>query len=232
MKLQRVFGVLLAVLCTQAMASTDEIKSNLENVFHLKVENVEKTNYGGLYEVITEDTILYTDEHGSFVIAGSLIDTKTLEDVTEKSMKKLAAKDFSKLPLNKAIKTVYGNGERVLVTFEDPNCGYCKRLYKEVSQMDNLTVYTFLVPILGKDSVKKTTDIWCSSNPSETWRAWMKDGVPPPEAQSCGTEPTREVMSYARKIQLQGTPVLLMANGERMNGYGDKKVIEELLSKK
>lgn len=231
MKLQKLVGVLLAALCSHAMADTSEIKTNLENAFHLKIESVEQTKYNGLYEVVTEDTILYTDDKGSFVIAGSLIDTKTLEDVTEVSMKKLAVKDFAKLPLDKAIKTVYGKGERTLVTFEDPNCGYCKRLYKETSQLDNVTVYTFLVPILGKDSVKKTSAIWCSKDPSAAWKAWMKDGEAPAEVSSCDKEPTKEVMTYARKIQLQGTPVLLMANGERMNGYGNKEMIEQMLSK-
>lgn len=230
---QKLLGVLCcAVLGMQAMAAdTSVMKKNLEDTFHLKIESIEPTNYGGLYEVVTEDTILYTDDKTSFVIAGTLIDSKTLEDVTEKSLKKLAIKDFAKLPLDKAIKTVYGNGERTLVTFEDPNCGYCKRLYKEVSQLDNVTVYTFLVPILGKDSVKKTTNIWCSSNPSATWKAWMKDGVTPPEVKACDSEPTKDALMYARKFQLQGTPMLLTANGERINGYGTKEMIEQVLSK-
>lgn len=232
MKIAKNFvGVLLAVLCSQAMADTAEIKNNLENAFNLHVESIEKTKYDGLYEVVTEDTILYTNEKGSFVFVGNLIDTSTLENVTEVSMKKLATKDFAALPLDKAIKTVHGKGERKLVTFEDPNCGYCKRLYKETAQLDNVTIYTFLVPILGKDSVKKTSAIWCSPDPAAAWKAWMKDGIAPKEVESCDKEPTKEVMAYARKIQLRGTPVVIMANGERMNGYGTKETIETMLNK-
>ncbi len=146
------------------------------------------------------------------------------------SSSQLASADFKKLPLDKAVKTVYGNGERQIITFEDPNCGYCKKLYQELSKLDNVTVHTFLVPILGQDSVRKVSNIWCAKDRAAVWKAWMQDGVKPAEA-SCDDEPTAEVMSYARKLQVRGTPMLLMANGERMNGYAQASVIEATLSK-
>ncbi|WP_071058425.1 DsbC family protein [Pelistega sp. MC2] len=231
MKILKLMTLVSALYAVNAFADTNEIKANLEKAFDLKVESIEKTNYGGLYEVVTQDTILYTDEKGSFVIAGSLIDTKTLEDVTEARMKKLTAIDFNSLPLDKALKRVHGNGERVLATFEDPNCGYCKRLYSEIDKLDNVTVYTFLIPILGKDSVKKTTNIWCAKDRNAAWSAWMKEHKTPTDAENC-EEPTNEILALARKLQIRGTPMVLMANGERMNGYGSASAIEELLSKK
>lgn len=230
-KILKIAALLTALLGTQAMAADMEaLKNQLQKTFGLSIESVEPTPYANLYEVITSDTILYTDEKGSFVLAGSLIDSKTLENLTDKSLKKLAIQDFKKFPLDKAIKTVYGNGERKIITFEDPNCGFCRRLYGEMPKVDNVTVYTFLVPILGSDSVKKVRDIWCSEDRSATWKAWMKDRKTPATAKACD-EPTEEVMTYARKIQLQGTPVILMENGERMNGYGTAEMIKEALNK-
>lgn len=227
----QVAALLTALLGAQAVAADmDALKDKLQKSFQLSVESVGKTPYADLYEVVTSDTILYTDEKGSFVLAGNLIDTKTLENLTEKSLKKLAIQDFKKFPLDKAIKTVYGNGERKIITFEDPNCGFCRRLYNEMPKVDNVTVYTFLVPILGPDSVTKVRDIWCSEDRAATWRAWMKDRKTPATAKAC-EEPTAEVMSYARKIQLQGTPVILMENGERMNGYGTAEMIEQALNR-
>jgi thioredoxin-related protein len=40
------------------------------------------------------------------------------------------------LPLALAVKQVRGDGKRVFATFEDPNCGYCKRLAKETARLD------------------------------------------------------------------------------------------------
>lgn len=230
MKIVKYLSVLSAFVFSSAWANSSQIQQELEKAFNLKIESVEKIPYSNLYEVVTDETILYTDEKASFVIAGSLIDTKTREDITELSLKKLAAADFKKLPLDKAVKTVYGNGERQIITFEDPNCGYCKKLYQELSKLDNLTVHTFLVPILGQDSVRKVSNIWCAKDRAAVWKAWMQDGIKPAEA-SCDDEPTAEVMSYARKLQVRGTPMLLMANGERMNGYAQASVIEATLSK-
>lgn len=230
MKVLKLLGLLSAFVLSNAWANTEQIQKNLEQTFGLQIESVEKTPYANLYEVVTSETILYTDDKASFLMAGSLIDAKTREDLTEKSLKKLAAADFKKLPLDKAIKTVYGKGERQVITFEDPNCGYCKKLYHELATLDNVTVYTFLVPILGKDSVKKVSNIWCAKDRSAAWKAWMQDNVKPVDA-SCDDEPTAEVMSYARKLQVRGTPMILMANGERMNGYAQALVIEEALNK-
>lgn len=58
-------------------------------------------------------------------------------------MNQLSAIDFSTLPLDQAVKTVKGNGKRILVTFEDPNCGYCKKLGKELVPVNDVTIYTF-----------------------------------------------------------------------------------------
>ena len=48
---------------------------------------------------------------------------------------------------------------QVIATFEDPNCGYCKRLARDLQKLENITIYTFLLPILSEDSVKKSKQI-------------------------------------------------------------------------
>jgi thiol:disulfide interchange protein DsbC len=58
-----------------------------------------------------------------------------------------------------ALKTVRGNGQRQLAIFSDPNCGYCKRLEKSLQQLDNVTIYTYLIPILSPDSAQKSKQI-------------------------------------------------------------------------
>ena len=99
--------------------------------------------------------ILYTDEHGNHLIEGNLIETKTRINLTEERIDKLTAIDFEKLPLKDAIVWKQGNGERKLVVFADPNCGYCKKFERDLQKIKNVTVYTFLYPILGGDSPEK-----------------------------------------------------------------------------
>ena len=72
----------------------------------------------------------------------------------------LGAMEFSILPLNDAIKTVKGDGSRVMATFEDPNCGYCKKHLQKFAKIDNVTTYTFLISILSPDSTQKNPRIF------------------------------------------------------------------------
>ena len=144
--LMRILPLALATL-SMASANADEaeIKKAMEAKLGAKVESVTKSGFLGLYEVYSEGNILYTDEKmTAFVAGGQLIDCKSMKNVTEERMRKLTAIKFSELPLDRAIKQVRGSGKRVMATFEDPNCGYCKRLAKDLQRLDSATVYTFL----------------------------------------------------------------------------------------
>src|SRR5205823_5356218 len=125
----------------------------------------------------------YTHKTGSFVIfGGTMIDTQTKANLTEHRLEELIGHRFEDFPMNDAIKTVRGNGSRVMVTFEDPNCGFCKKLMQETAKLDNVTIYTFLIPILSPDSEAKSKAIWCSQNPSKTWTDFMSNNAPLPAA--------------------------------------------------
>ncbi|MCE1172862.1 MAG: DsbC family protein, partial [Azovibrio sp.] len=178
---------LAASFALPVLAQEASVKKAVESKLGVSVTSVSKSGYLGLYEVYFDGQIIYTDEKVSAIVAGNLIDTKTMTSVTEERMKKLNAIKFSDLPLNQAIKQVKGNGKRVLATFEDPNCGYCKRLAKDLSKLDNVTIYTFLYPILSEDSIKKSRQIWCAADKAKAWNDWMVDGKAPTGKDDCDT---------------------------------------------
>ena len=124
-----------------------------------KIDEVSKSPIAGLYEVRVNGTdIFYTDAQGDFLIQGSLIDTKLRRNLTDERVEKLTAINFDALPLKDAFTIVRGNGKRKLAIFEDPNCGYCKRFERDLQKVDNVTIHTFLYPILGPDSVRKVQE--------------------------------------------------------------------------
>jgi thiol:disulfide interchange protein DsbC len=213
----------------QAMADEADIKKSMESKLGAKVESVTKSGYLGLYEVFADGNILYTDEKGTAIIVGPLIDGKTMKNVTEERMKKLTAIKFSELPLDRAIKQVRGDGKRVMATFEDPNCGYCKRLAKELQKLDNVTVYTFLLPILSEDSVRKSKQIWCSSDRAKAWNDWMIDGKAPSGREDCDTSAVSKNQEFGRKLNISGTPTMFFSDGERVPGAMPLARIEQKL---
>ncbi len=89
-----------------------------------------------------------------------MMDLKNHVNLTEARASELNKIDFSKLPLQDAVKTVKGNGMRKIAVFSDPNCPYCHKLEEALKSIDNVTVYTFLFPILSTDSTVKSKSIW------------------------------------------------------------------------
>lgn len=214
-----------------AIADEADIKKGMEAKLGTKVESVAKAGYLGLYEVYADGNIFYTDEKLTAIFAGGqLIDAKNMKSVTEDRMKKLTAIKFNELPLERAIKQVRGDGKRVLVTFEDPNCGYCKRLAKDLLKLENVTVYTFLYPILSEDSVHKSRQIWCSADRSKAWNDLMLDGKAPSGRDDCDTTAVSKNQEFGHKLKITGTPTLFFSDGERVPGAVPLERIEQKLS--
>ncbi|WP_026687491.1 DsbC family protein [Azovibrio restrictus] len=221
---------LAASFALPVLAQEASVKKAVESKLGVSVTSVSKSGYLGLYEVYFDGQIIYTDEKVSAIVAGNLIDTKTMTSVTEERMKKLNAIKFSDLPLNQAIKQVKGNGKRVLATFEDPNCGYCKRLAKDLSKLDNVTIYTFLYPILSEDSIKKSRQIWCAADKAKAWNDWMVDGKAPTGKDDCDTTAIINNQEFGQKLRITGTPTIFFADGDRVPGALPIAKIEQKLN--
>lgn len=193
------------------------------------VESIRKTPYGDLYEVLLNNgDIVYSDKSGTYVMIGSLFDIKAKRNITQERETELATVDISTLPLSQAIKQVKGNGKRILITFEDANCGYCKKLVKDNQNLKDVTIYTFLVPLLSPDSGEKAKNIWCSADRAKTWVDWMVNNVVPPVG-NC-ENPVVKNGELSRKLRVKGTPTLFFADNTRIGGYISSAEMEKTLN--
>jgi len=229
--LKKLLPALLGVtLAAGALADEAAVKKNFETKFGARADSVTKSGYLGLYEIYADGQILYSDEKGTAFIVGPLIDGKTMKNVTQARITKLTAIKWSDLPLERAVKQVRGDGKRLLATFEDPNCGYCKRLAKELQKLDNVTIYTFLYPILSQDSVEKSKQIWCADDRAKAWMDWMVEGRAPTGRSDCDTSAIVRNQEFGRKLNINGTPTMFFVDGERIPGAAPMAKIEEKLS--
>ena len=228
-----VFASLLMVACASwAQGQEAVIRKNLsERVPQMpKIEEVSRTPMNGLYEVrLSNNEIYYSDAEGNFLINGQLIDTKNKRNLTEEREAKLGAIDFANLPTKDAITIVRGNGKRKLAVFEDPNCGYCKRFERDLAKVDNVTVYLFLYPVLGPNSVEKSKAIWCAKDPATAWHNTMVNEQAP-KAASCNTAAIDRNLEFGRKYKITGTPTLFAEDGTRVPGAINTAQIEKLLA--
>ncbi len=235
----KITHILMALAYTWALsqaawAQEDVIRKNLPARLpqFKQIDEVRKSEIGGLYEVRVDGSeIYYTDAKADFLIEGSLIDTRSKRNLTEERVEKLTAVKFDSLPLKDAFVVVRGNGERKLAVFEDPNCGYCKRFERDLQKVDNVTIYMFLYPILGADSVEKSKAIWCAKDRVAAWLDWMlRDQSATSAAAGCDATALSRNVELGRKHKINGTPTLLFTNGSRVPGAVDAKKVEQMLT--
>ncbi|CAM3384440.1 putative thiol:disulfide interchange protein DsbC [Bordetella sputigena] len=197
-------------------ADTDQVGALFRQRFpDLTITAVRRTPYG-LYEVQVGMDLIYTDAKVGWVMEGPLIDASTRQDITRERQEQIGTISFDQLPLNLAVKRVTGDGSRVVAVFEDPNCGYCKQLRHTLEDIPNLTVYTFIYPILAPDSRVKARDIWCAQKPGQAWDDWMVRGKLP-EAANCNA-PIDQVLALGQRLMVRGTPTLFFPDGSRVSG--------------
>jgi len=229
MKLAVLLATALLASCVDAQNTVEAgIKKALEpHLGGAKIESVKETPYGGLYEVRVAGDILYTDKKGEFLVIGQVYDVKSSRNLTRERIDDINKIKFSDLPLEMALKQVKGNGKRVIAVFEDPNCGYCKRLRQTtLKDIDNVTVYTFLYNILSEDSFTKSKNIWCAPNRNKAWDDWMINGKVPPAAPAACESPNDKVLALGQKLRITGTPAIFFSDGTRIPGAIDLKALE------
>ncbi|MDP5008611.1 MAG: DsbC family protein [Glaciimonas sp.] len=195
-----------------------------------KVDQVTQTQYSGLYEVRIGSDIVYTDDKAKYLFVGRILDSQNARDFTKERLDKINQVKFSDLPLDLALKTVKGNGKRVIAVFEDPNCGYCKKFRKTVEEMNNITVYVFMYNILSPDSAIKSKDVWCSTDKNKAWDDWMSNGKVPASSPASCTSPNDKVLALGKKLNVTGTPTIIFADGSRIPGFVDAKALEAKLA--
>lgn len=211
----------LSTLMASAWADEAAIRKNLaERLPNLpKIDEVSKTPIPGLFEVRMGTEIVYSDESGGYLVQGAILDTRSRTDLTQARIDKLTAIDMATLPLKNAVVIKQGTGARKLVVFADPNCGYCKRLERDLLALRDVTIYNFIYPILGPDSVAKSKDLWCSKDPAKAWRDWMVDGKLASKAPAnCDTTALDANTEMGRKYRVQGTPAVVFEDGTRAPG--------------
>jgi thiol:disulfide interchange protein DsbC len=196
-----------------------------------KIEAIKETPYGGLYELRVAGDIMYTDKKGEYLFIGHVYDAKTTRDLTRERIDEINKIKFSDLPLESALKQVKGDGKRVIAVFEDPNCGYCKRLRQTtLKTLDNVTIYTFMYNILSEDSFVKSKNIWCAPDRTKAWDDWMINGKTPPTAAASCETPNEKVLALGQKLKIQGTPAIFFTDGSRIPGAIDQKALEAKLA--
>lgn len=223
----------LFFLVGNAQADEAAIRKVLVSKFpEAKIASIQKTPYSGLYEVYMDGQLVYADANAQYIFLGDVVDVKNRANLTQARLGELNAVPHSQLPLNNALKTVKGKGERKLVVFSDADCPYCRKFEEELKKVDNITVYTFLLPIEGlhPKAVQISRQVWCAPDKNKAWDDYMSSGKIPANDGKCNN-PISENIALGAKLGVNGTPTIILSNGQRIPGMVPAARLEEMMTR-
>jgi thiol:disulfide interchange protein DsbC len=212
---------LLAFMAGNAMADEAQIRRVIEaKLGGVKVEGVQPGPLG-LYEVRFRSSggtrIVYTDADATHIFLGKIYETSSDRDITEERLRKLNAIKFDALPLEQAVKIQRGNGKRVMAMFSDPYCPACRQFEQTLQQVDDITIYVFMFPVIRPELAEQSKQVWCSPDRAKAWLDVALRGKPPTAKPDCAN-PVAKNLELGRSLGVNSTPTLVLANGERITG--------------
>jgi len=220
-------AVLLAALClTLSAGAADDTAATIRKAIASKlggarIEAIQPSAMPGLWEVHIRSSdgphIVYTDAQAHYILSGSLYDARADRNLTEERLQKLSAINFKDLPLDDAVKVTRGNGRRVLAMFSDPHCPACQRFEQELAQIDDVTIYVFMYPVIRPELADHSRAVWCSADRAKAWLDLALRKQTPTAATSCET-PIEKTLLLGRKLGVNSTPTLFLVSGERLRG--------------
>ena len=210
------------------------ITSKLESRYadrKLKVEEIAAAPVTGWYEVVVNGkNLVYVDASAEYMLVGDLISTQDGKSLTEERKAVLNKIDYDKLPFDKAIKEVRGNGKLQVAVFSDPDCPFCKKLEHEFGKMTDITIYNFMMPIpqLHPDAARKAVQIMCQPNTTKAWIEWMREGKMPASVAECANH-VAETTALGESFGFNGTPTIVFPNGQVQSGFAPLPQLEEVI---
>lgn len=215
--------LMLSFIASPAQAEVDpEMTVKLQKMYpKTKFNQVNKTPIPGIVEVVMGSNIAYVDPDGRYFLFGKLYDMKEQVDMTASRLEEIQKVDMSRLDKSLAFKRVRGDGSRTMYLFSDPDCPYCTRLEKSLVELDNVTVYTFMMPLksLHPEAHGKSVSVWCSKDKAAAWNDMMLRNKAP-VAGKCD-HPIDKVVELAASLGVSGTPTMFAEDGRKIAGARD-----------
>jgi len=212
-----IWVAILLSLSSLGWADINTAQQNLaKNYPNLEINNIASTEMRGIYSAELDGQVVYLNEDAQHLIAGNMLRLSDQKSLTQELIVKKNTIDWKKLPLKNAIKSVRGNGKRQLAIFSDPNCPYCKQLEVELKKLNDVTIYTFILPLKSK-SVAASKQVYCEQDPAYAWQQLIEKGIEPKTKKSC-TNPVNANLALAKELGIAGTPAIIFSNGYRVLG--------------
>lgn len=217
----------LSVIATFSYANIENLQQHVDHQYpQLAIKNIQPTEMQGLYSASVEDQLVFLTADGEHLLLGNAIRLKDQRNITKELSLQQNKLNWKELPLKDAIKEVRGTGKREIAIFSDPNCPYCKKLEDELNKLNDVTIYTFILP-LKIESIVPSKQVFCEAKPLVAWKNLISHDIQAKTKKACNN-PIQRNIDLAKKLGLNGTPAIIFSNGSKVMGAHPATEIEKI----
>jgi thiol:disulfide interchange protein DsbC len=187
-----------------------------------KPEDLRASPIPGVYELTRGADIAYVSADGKYAIAGDLYDIASNDNLTETKRRNVRLKLLGAVPESEMLVFAPSNPKYTVTVFTDIDCGYCRKLHSQMAEYNRLGIrvrYLFY-PRSGPDTESWQTaeQVWCAKDRNEALTR-AKRGESISGAKHCKGTPVARDSALGQKLNIEGTPALVLENGELLPGY-------------
>ncbi|WEJ63220.1 DsbC family protein [Thiomicrorhabdus lithotrophica] len=228
--------LLTAAPMIQAADDTSAIQKRLQTIIPNDAQNAQITStpVPGLYQIQIGMTVVYMSKDGQYLVNGNVVNLETNQNLTKEAKAKTRKLALSKISEKGMIvypaKGGKDNAKHTITVFTDIDCPYCAKLHKEIPALNdagvNVRYLAYPRSGMGSPSYFKAVSVWCAKDPVKS----MDDAMVglPPENKQC-QNPVRDHMMQAEVFEVNGTPNIILDNGDLLPGYVPAKELIKLL---
>lgn len=220
----------LIALWPMAAAAGDELSAELrarlervagEVTNGQPADDIRATPIPDLYEMQYGTEFIYITSDGRYVLTGAdLLDLKKRENLSERSRNHYRASSLHAIPPEEFIEFAPPRPRHVLYVFTDVNCGYCRRLHRDMPELNRrgIAVRYLAYPVIGDpvEAKRVMESVWCAADRRE---ALTKAKAGLQVAQESCASPVDKHTHLGRDFDISGTPAMYTQDGRELPGY-------------
>ena len=184
------------------------------------IDKVGAAPIAGFREVVVSGQVLYVSDDGRYVMQGSIYDMTAQRDLSQAALGAVRKDVLATVPQSERIIFASPNPKYTVAVFTDVECGYCRKLHEDIAEYNRqgITVEYLAYPRMGpgSDDFRKMEAVWCATDRRQALTQ-AKQGKAPKAERS--TSPVMRHYEVGRRVGLQGTPLIIAANGMSPPGY-------------
>ena len=198
------------------------LQSNLQaSGIEEKILSAVPTDMPGIYWVTGEGVPpFFADKAGKHIIQGQIIavgesapvdiSAALIANTAQQALKAVDKKDMVIYPATGATKAV-------LYAFTDADCGYCRKMHSEMSDINALGIEVrYLAWPRSPETIPKMEAIWCSEDRNAAMdQAKMGAEISGPSCEN----PVAEQVALGASLGVRGTPGVFTESGQQIGGY-------------